>query len=143
MVVVPSFLGVTTPSEETVATAVLDEDQVTLLSLALDGVTVAVRVTGVPTYIFALVLSSVTPVTWTVGFISTESIATLPAVRFFPEGTVISRVSVLALPTAVIVSFVPATCAGRQANQMSDVLLVFAVTDVPVPVAVAVIVPKS
>ena len=40
----PAAFAVTTPDEETVATDVLLDDQVTDLSVALEGVTVAVRV---------------------------------------------------------------------------------------------------
>ena len=43
-VVVPGDTAVTRPEEETVATSVLLETQVTDLSVALEGVTVAVRV---------------------------------------------------------------------------------------------------
>ena len=43
MVVVPALFAVTMPDEETVATDVLLEDHVTLLSVALEGVTVAVK----------------------------------------------------------------------------------------------------
>ena len=42
IVAVPAFFAVTTPEEETVATVVLLEDQVTFLFVALEGVTVAV-----------------------------------------------------------------------------------------------------
>ena len=44
IVALPPVLAVTTPEEETVATEVLLEVQVTVLSDALDGVTVAVSV---------------------------------------------------------------------------------------------------
>jgi hypothetical protein len=44
MVALPVDLAVTTPEEETVAIDVLLDDQVTDLSVAFDGVTVAVRV---------------------------------------------------------------------------------------------------
>ena len=39
----PSDLAVTSPSDETVATSVLLEDQVTVLSVASSGITVAVN----------------------------------------------------------------------------------------------------
>ena len=44
IVAVPAFLAVTTPEEETVATVVLLEDQVTSLFVALEGVIVALSV---------------------------------------------------------------------------------------------------
>lgn len=43
MVAVPALFAVTMPDEETVATDVLLDDHVTLLSVALEGVTVAVK----------------------------------------------------------------------------------------------------
>ena len=75
----PAALAVTKPEEETVATEVLLEDQVTDLSVALDGVTVAVSVCVSPTVIESDVLLRLTPVTatfcaWTV----TEHVAVLP-----------------------------------------------------------------
>ncbi len=45
----PAAFAVTTPEEETVATEVLLDDHVTVLSVALDGLTVAVRVFVSPT----------------------------------------------------------------------------------------------
>lgn len=48
MVAEPAALAVTTPEEETVATDVLLDDQVTALLVALEGETVAVRVVVLP-----------------------------------------------------------------------------------------------
>ena len=47
----PAAFAVTRPEEDTVATEVLLDDQVTDLSVALDGETVAVRVLVLPTFI--------------------------------------------------------------------------------------------
>ena len=51
IVALPAALAVTTPEEDTLATLVLFDDQVTDLSVALDGVTVAVSVRVVPVFI--------------------------------------------------------------------------------------------
>ena len=59
----PADLAVTTPEEDTVATDVLLEDQVTDLSVALDGVTVAVNVCVSPTVIVKDVMFRLIPVT--------------------------------------------------------------------------------
>jgi hypothetical protein len=61
----PAALAVTTPELETVATDVLLEDQVTDLSVAFEGVTVAVNVWVSPTVIDNDVLFRLTPVTET------------------------------------------------------------------------------
>ena len=63
--VMPALIAVTTPSSSTVATAVLLEVHVTVLSVALSGLTVAVSVNVFPISRSAAVLSSVTPVTST------------------------------------------------------------------------------
>ena len=55
IVAVPAAFAVTTPEDETAATEVLLEDQVTDLSVALDGVTVADSVWVSPTVIVMLV----------------------------------------------------------------------------------------
>ena len=69
MAAVPALTGVTTPSLSTVATVVSLDAQVTVLSVAPSGETVAVRVRGsVPPYgMVTAVLSSLTPVTSTFG----------------------------------------------------------------------------
>ena len=77
MVAVPSISAVTTPELDTVATAVLLDDQVTDLSAALEGVTVAVRVCVSPTVIDKDVLSRLTPVTAT-GVTVTAQVACRP-----------------------------------------------------------------
>ena len=61
--VVPAVLAVTTPEEDTVATEVLLEDQATDLSVAFEGVIVAVRVCVSPSVIVRDVLSRLTPET--------------------------------------------------------------------------------
>ena len=66
MVAVPTATGVTTPELSTVATAVSEDAHVTVLSVALSGATVAVRVSALPPGVrLRVVLSSVTPVTAT------------------------------------------------------------------------------
>ena len=67
IVAVPAFFAVTTPEEDTVATAVLFDDQVTDLSEAFDGFTVAVSAWVSPSVRASDVLSSVTPVTGMTG----------------------------------------------------------------------------
>ena len=84
MVAVPTFFAVTTPFE-TVATVSSEELQVTVLSVASDGFTVAVRVTVSPALSEAVVLFRVTEVT---------SVAT----------TVIVHIAVLLPALAVIVA---------------------------------------
>jgi hypothetical protein len=66
IVAVPAALAVTKPEDETVATEVLLEDQVTDLSVAFEGVTVAVSVWVSPSVIESDVLLRLTPVTATV-----------------------------------------------------------------------------
>ena len=63
IVALPAAFAVTTPEVDTVATLVLFDDQVTDLSVALDGVTVATRVWVSPTSIVSEVLFMLTPVT--------------------------------------------------------------------------------
>ena len=79
MVAVPAAFAVTTPELETVATEVLLEAQVTDLSVALEGVTVAVSVSVSPTVMERDVLFKLTPVTETVGvWTVTEHVAVFP-----------------------------------------------------------------
>ena len=63
IVAVPAAFAVTKPSEETKATEVLLDDQVTDLSVASEGSTVAVRVSVSPSVIEREVLSRLIPVT--------------------------------------------------------------------------------
>ena len=63
MVAAPADLAVTTPVLDTEATVVLLDDQVTDLSVASEGVTVAVKDTSSPSVKERLALSRVTPVT--------------------------------------------------------------------------------
>ena len=84
MVAVPIFLAVTTPLE-TVATVASEVVQVTVLSVASLGLTVALRVTVSPTFSEALLLSSV---------IDETSVGT----------TIIEQVAVLSPAFAVIVA---------------------------------------
>ena len=65
IVAVPADLAITTPVEETIATDSLFDDQVTDLSVALDGETVALRLCVSPSVIVRLVLSRLTPDTET------------------------------------------------------------------------------
>ena len=60
---VPAAFAVTTPEDETVATVVLSDDQVTDLSVAFEGVTVAVNGYVSPSVNVNEVLSRLTPVT--------------------------------------------------------------------------------
>ena len=94
MVVVPTALAVIRPEEETVATDVLPEDQVTDLSAALAGETVAVSVSVSPIVKVRLVLFSVTPVTW-IGLTVTEQVA------FLPPSVVVTEIVALPAFTAV------------------------------------------
>ena len=77
IVAVPAAFAVTTPDVETVATEVLLEDQVTDLSVALDGVTVADNACVSPTVMVRDVWFRLTPVT-AIGFTVTEQVAFLP-----------------------------------------------------------------
>jgi hypothetical protein len=79
IVAFPADLAVTTPDDETVATEVLLEDHVTDLSVAFDGVIVAVNVRVSPTYMDRDELLRLTPVTETVAELTvTEHFAVLP-----------------------------------------------------------------
>ena len=86
----PADFAVMTPDEDTVATEVLLEDQVTFLFVAFEGETVAVKVWDSPTFIDNDVLFRLTPVTATVAaFTVTEQVAcALPFLSF----TVITEV---------------------------------------------------
>ena len=66
IVVEPAAFAVTTPEDVTVATDVLLEDQVTALFVALEGVTVATKVSDEPSYNDMLVLFNEIPVTDTI-----------------------------------------------------------------------------
>ena len=66
LVAVPAAFAVTTPDVDTVAIDVLLDDQVTDLSVALEGVTVAVSVCVSSTVMGKDVLLRLTPVTETV-----------------------------------------------------------------------------
>ena len=77
IVAVPALTPVTTPLELTVATDVLELDQVTALSAALLGVTVAVKVVVAPTLMLAVVLFSVMPLT-RMGVTVTAQVADFP-----------------------------------------------------------------
>ena len=79
IVAVPAFFAVTTPSEDTVATVMLFDDQVTDLLEAFDGFTVAVSAWVSPSVRVRDVLSSVTPVTGMTGALTvTVQVAVLP-----------------------------------------------------------------
>lgn len=115
----PADLAVTTPEEDTVATDVLLDDHVTDLSVALDGVTVAVSVWVSPTVIDKDVIFILTPVTATVA-----------------ADTVIEHVAVL-LPSLVVTVMVavPALFAETTPDEetvATEVLLEDHVTDLSV-----------
>lgn len=79
IVVEPTAFAVTTPKEETVATEVLLEDQVTDGSVAFSGSTVDTRVSVSPTVIVRLVLFKLTELTGiTLALTVTEHDAVLP-----------------------------------------------------------------
>ena len=78
MVAEPTFLAVTTPSL-TVATEASDVLQVTVLSVASSGLTVAERVTVSPAFREALVLSRVTLVTGVATTVTAQVAALSPA----------------------------------------------------------------
>ena len=78
MVAEPTFLAVTTPSL-TVATEASEVVQVTVLSVASSGLTVAVRVTVSPAFREALVLSRVTEVTWVATTVTAQVAVLSPA----------------------------------------------------------------
>ena len=78
IVAVPADFAVITPDEEMVATEVLLEDHLTDLSVAFEGVTVAVSLWVSPTVIESDVLLKLTPVTATVAAETvTEHVAVL------------------------------------------------------------------
>ena len=79
MVAEPAAFAVTTPELETEATVELLEDQVTLLFVAFEGVTVATRDWVSPSFIVRDVMFRLTPVTETVAALTvTEQVAVLP-----------------------------------------------------------------
>ena len=79
IVAVPVAFAVTTPVEETVMIEVLLEDQVIVLLVALEGITVAVSVFVSPTIIDNDALFKLTPVTATVwGWTVTAQVAFSP-----------------------------------------------------------------
>ena len=115
----PAAFAVTTPEEETVTTEVLLDDHVTDLSVAFDGVTVAVKVCVSPTVIDNDVLFRLTPVTDTVAAF-----------------TVTAHVAVLA-PSFVVTVIVAVPAAFAVTTPLEDtvatvVLLDFHVTDLSV-----------
>ena len=81
----PAAFAVTTPVDNTVATEVLLDDQVTVLSVALDGDTVAIRVWVSPTSIVNDVLFRLTPVT---GIAAAVTVTTQEA--FLPPSVVVT-----------------------------------------------------
>jgi hypothetical protein len=97
IVALPGVLAVTTPEDETVATAVLLEDQVTDLSVALKGVTVAVSVSVFPSVKVKDVLFRLTPVTETA-----FSLTVTEQVAFLPPSLVVTVI--VAVPAALAVT---------------------------------------
>ena len=115
----PAAFAVTTPEVDTVAIDVLLEDQVTDLSVALEGVTVAVSVCVSPTVIERDVLFRLTPVTATVcAWTVTEHVA------FFPPSFVVTVI--VADPAALAVT------TPEEDTVATDVLLDDQVTDLSV-----------
>ena len=97
IVALPATLAVITPVEETVATEVLFDVHVTDLSVALDGVIVAVSVSVSPTTIDKEVLSKLTPVTEMV-----FSLTVMEHVAFLPLSLVVTVI--VADPAALAVT---------------------------------------
>jgi hypothetical protein len=93
----PGVFAVTTPEEETVATAVLLDDQITDLSVALEGVTVAVSVSVFPSVKVNDVLFRLTPVTET-----TLALTVTEQVAFLPPSLVVTVI--VAVPAALAVT---------------------------------------
>ena len=119
IVAVPAAFAVTTPEEDTVATEVLLEDQVTDLSVAFEGVIVAVSVCVSPTVMDIEVLFRLTPVTETVlAFTVTVHVAVFPPSLVF---TVI-----VAVPAAFAVT------TPEEDTVATEVLLEVQVTDLSV-----------
>ena len=118
----PAALAVTTPSDETVATDVFPEYQETDLSVALEGVTVAVKDWVSPTVMDRDVLFRLTPVTGTIGADTvTEHVA------FFPPSFVVTVI--VADPAAFAVT------TPELETVATDVLLEDQVTDLSVALA--------
>ena len=119
MVAVPAALAVTTPEDDTVATDVLLDDQVTDLSVALEGVTVAVSVSVSPTVMERDDLFRLTPVT--------EIVCALTVtvhVAFLPPSFVVTVM--VAVPAAFAVT------TPEEDTVATDVLLDDQVTDLSV-----------
>ena len=87
IVAVPSLTAVTSPSALTVATDSSDEDQLTTLSVALSGLTVAVRVVFPPSTRERVVFESSTPVTETVASVT----VIVQVARLSPEVAVMTE----------------------------------------------------
>ena len=142
IVAVPTFLAVTTPFE-TVATVWSDVVQVTVLSVASDGFTVAVRVTVSPALSEAAVLFSVTEVTsvattviWHVAVLSPAFAVMVAVPTFFavttPFETVatvwsdVVHVTVLSVASSGFTVAVKVTVSPA----LSDAVVLFKVTEV-------------
>jgi hypothetical protein len=97
IVAVPVEMAVTTPLLPTVATEALLELQETVGSVALDGLTVAMRVCLSPSVMVMLLLSSVTPVTET-----TFALTVTVQVALYPPSFVVTVMVVVPAVTAVI-----------------------------------------
>ena len=114
MTALPAATATTLPSLSTVATLSALELQVTVLFVALEGVTVAVRVADSPTVRSREVGETVTPVGATVWVKSIVIAAKVPGRKFFPEGTSMVLLTDPARPLRVIERLLPLTLAGRQ-----------------------------
>lgn len=96
----PAALAVTTPLDETVATDVLLEDQVTPLLVAFEGETVAFSVPVFPTVRLIEDLSRDTPVTATVALVTvTLQVAVLPPSAVLTVMVVLPAASAVTTPS--------------------------------------------
>jgi hypothetical protein len=128
----PTAFAVTTPEEETVAMDVLLDDQVTDLSVALDGLTVAERVCVSPSVIVILFLSRETLVTKTVAALTVT-------VHFavFPPSFVLTVI--VAVPaTLAVTTPEPDTVATDVLLEDQETFLLVALEGVTVAVSVCV-----
>ena len=96
IVTIPLFNAVTRPFWSTLAMVASLLDQVTVLSVALSGLTVALRVSDWPLVRFRLVLLSVTDVTATTDFLTdTAQVADLPpalaVITAFPSELAVTK----------------------------------------------------
>ena len=115
MVAVPAVLAVTVPSDATVATEVLLDDQVTPLFVALEGETVAVRVVVSPSVKETDDLERLTPVT-----LITLALTVTWQEAVFPPSFV--RTVIVVLPGATAVTEPPETFATLALPELHETL---------------------